>query len=481
MHRFGRTVIVRRPDTGRTVVLDAETWERHVAGAAPGVALALERAGFRDPTPLTDWIPVRWRAALTLPDRGALWAPHPLRPTAGGHAWREVPLAPGALALWGACNDARTVAEVARAARLDPAAALRHLAELTAFDRQLVTLRRARPAPADPSPWGCAGPPRPAHARAADPRGPDGATALGAWHHDLDDADTRFDDAETTVAHAWARPSGALRGVPYGARLRERLRARGLPVDGPVVEVGCGTGELCRDWAPDAPWLRVDLSPALLARQARTAPRSAGVLADGTRLPLPGASVPFLLSNEVLADLPSVPVDRAGPEVDALLSETGAAPEAPGSWYNVGAWRLVAEVARVLAPGGGAVLTEFGGPDEPPSETVQLDHAEVSIRFDRLAALAVRRGLSAELVRLDDLLGVDPAARHLCRIHWEGVRALWHRHGGRVEARGWSAADVPLPEAVEGLVDEPVTRPGPGPLVTRFWALLLRRPAAAAG
>lgn len=474
VHRWGARVVARRPDTGRWWATDAATWDRFERGEAPGVELALGRAGLRDATPLADLVVVRSRRALLLPARPAVWAPEPLRPTPGGHVWAAHPLTDEALALWRACNDARTVAEAARAARLSTAAALGILAGWLRLEAQLATLRAGRPSPHDPGPWLVAGPPRPEHARSPDQRGDDGRTTLGDWHHAIGDAATHFDRVETTIAHVWARPHPALGGVPYGARLRARLRERGLPVDGPALEVGCGDGELARDWAPEAPWLRLDLSPALLRRQAEVAPTTAGVLADAVHLPVRDGSVPFLLSNEVLADLTSVPAGRDDPAVRAFLAELGA--EAPQGWANLGAWQLVAEVARVLAPGGAAVLTEFGAPDEAPAEAVQLDHPEVSIAFDLLAAVAAARGLRAELVRLDELLGVDPAARHLGRPHWEGVRALWAAAGGQVEARAWTAADVPLPEPVEGLQDEVVTRPGPGPLVTRFWALVCRRP-----
>jgi SAM-dependent methyltransferase len=477
VHRWGDRVVVRRPDTGRWLALPAETWARHDAGEPTGVPLALDRAGLTAAGSLDDLVLVRHGAPLLLPDRPAFWAPDPLRPAPGGHAWRSIPATPDAVALWRAANGARTLAQAAAAARLPVARAREVVAGWTPLDRQLATLRAARPSPHDPARWLFAGPPRPANARAADQSGADGRTTLEPWHHAIVDGATHFDRVETTVAHAFARPHPALGGRPYGARLRAALRARGLPVDGPVMEIGCGDGELCRDWAPDAPWLRVDLSPALLATQAAAAPGTSGVLADGTRLPVRDGSAGFVLSNEVLADLVSVPADRPDAEVDALLAEAGAPRSPPGSWHNLGALRLVAEVARVLAPGGAAALTEFGDPEETPAEATQLDHPEVSIRFDALAGLARARGLSAELVRLDELLGLDPAARHLCRPHWEAVRALWSARGTLLPARAWTAADVPLPEPVEGLADDPVTRPGPGPLITRFWALLLRRAA----
>ena len=84
-----------------------------------------------------------------------------------------------------------------------------------------------------------------------------------------------------------------------------------VPSDGLIVEVGCGTGELARDWLSldenGARYLRIDRAPALLSLQARNAPSSSGLLGDAVALPIADESVTLLLSNEVLADLPAVP------------------------------------------------------------------------------------------------------------------------------------------------------------------------------
>jgi SAM-dependent methyltransferase len=336
----------------------------------------------------------------------------------------------------------------ARAGLVDPFA---FAAKLTSIDVQALQLRERPLSRPDPGLDHLVAPPRAAH--------PDQATDLDHFHASLDDAATRFDDAETTLAHTLAVPHPALGMEPYGARLRARLAERGAAVDD-VVEVGPGTGELAAAWLAVGParYRRIDRSPALLRAQAERAPGSTGVVGSATALPLPDASVALLVNNEVIADL----------EV---------APDGAGGLRNVGALRFVTEIARVLRPGGVAWLSEFGGPDEEPTVTAQLDHAEVSIRFGDLVAAAEALGLEARLEPLADFLGLDLEARWLWRPHFGAVRALLARAGVRLPARAWRPETLPLPWPVEGLRWVSLREEGPGPLPARFWALLLRRPA----
>jgi SAM-dependent methyltransferase len=295
------------------------------------------------------------------------------------------------------------------------------------------------------------------------------------------------------VAWALGRSHPALQGEVYGARLYQRLRQRGLSTSGRVVEVGPGSGELCRSFleraafAGEAPssWLRLDASPALLELQDRRCPGTEGRLAEVPPLPLPDASVDLLLCNEVIADLRAVPDDPAAPPSTPAVQELRALrqrhslPAWPHrAWYNLGAWQLVAEIARCLAPGGWAFLSEFGHPTDPPEEAVQLDHPEVSICWSHLKHIARDLGMEAELCGLDELLGLDLSARQLWRGSFEGLRARMRLEGHHLEARAWSPDRIELPWPVEGLCWVPMSEEGPGPLVTRFQALLLRRPEA---
>ena len=231
-------------------------------------------------------------------------------------------------------------------------------------------------------------------------------------HHRLDRVPVRrrFDEVECTISHLLRRPHPALGGRTYGEALLRGAAERGLgPGRDGVLEIGGGAGHVAEAaWRGDAgsftaaPWTSLDLSRRLLGAQ-RARLRSAGgagphrrwrgLCADAVQLPLRSSSFAGLvLANEVIADLPVV----AG--------------------RNTGALDLVAEIARVLAPGGSALLTEFGG-DFPPG-AVNLfaaggegEHVEWSIDFRELRAAAAASGLEPQELPLHELLGADLSQR----------------------------------------------------------------------
>jgi SAM-dependent methyltransferase len=474
---------VRRWDVPGGVALWSSLTGRHVIVApeslspmAPPLEARLKRLGMLGDVDAARLVVVRSRWPLLRPQQSQLWHPVPSVRTAGGHAWTARPLSDEALRLWRAINDARTVADVAAKAGLSLPQALEILSGWTSPEVQAVQLRDAPPSPREPL-WHLLATPREAGRRTSDQRGDHGQTTLTEWHLAIENGDRHFDDVETTVAHALGLPHPALRGRPYGLALREALLFRGPGFQpGRILEVGCGDGEMAASFTSDPVgpgfqpglYVRCDLSPELLRTQAKRAPHTLGVLGDGARLPFRDASFDLVLSNEVIADLSAVPEGLAADRIDRY-----GLPRGDGA-YNLGAWQLVEEIARVLKPGGSAFVSEFGSLDEAPEEAVQLDHPEVSIHFGHLLSVARQNGLEAEVVRLDDLLGVDLTARQLARPHHEGLRAMMRAEGRHLPARAWTpetlAATLPWP--VEGLAWVPMSEPGAGPLVTRFYALL---------
>ncbi len=237
-------------------------------------------------------------------------------------------------------------------------------------------------------------------------------------HHRTDrlGARRRFDEVECTVSHLLRFPHPGLRGRRYGEALLQGAAARGIgPGPDGVLEIGGGAGHVAETaWRGDAGpftgcrWISLDLSPALLRAQQRrllaigvepaSVPRGphlrwSGVRADAVTLPLRSRSFRgLLLANEVLADLPV----RDG--------------------INRGAVDLVCEAARVLAPGGAAVFTEFGG-DFPPGPldltagAREGSHTEWSIDFRQLRTAAADCGLEARELPLHELLGADLSVR----------------------------------------------------------------------
>ncbi len=432
-------------------------------------------------------IPCRSRLVLTLPDVPALWLPDPTVRTPGGHAWRELPLSAGRLAFWRACNGSRSVAQAAALAGLPDADALAFLAELTTPAAQAVQLRDAPLTRRDPSLERLVAPARGGAPRPTDQYGPDGETTLAAYHHaGITDGATHFDDHETTVAHAFGVPHPALGGQRYGERLFDVLDGRGhVRRDALIVEVGPGDGELGQAWlarlASPVDYLRVDASPELLRTQRARMPGTRELLGSATSLPLPDSSVGLLYSNEVIADLTAVPYEPGRPahgaaaEVEERLRRYRIAPHEGAALYNLGAWQFLEEIARVLAPGGVAWLSEFGGLDELPEETTQLDHPEVSIHFGHLVVIARALGLRARVEPLAECLRFDLGAQQLARHSYEGLRARMRSEGRHLAARAYTPEDLVLPWPVEGLQWVPLSDPGAGPLLTRFVALTVER------
>jgi len=435
---LGGRVLHWDPESGRGFQLDPGADSRALELRTARMGLGEDRG---------QWVVQRSRRVLTLPESRSLWVPCPALRTSGGFPYRELPLSPGEWAFWEAINDSRSLAEIeGRVGRIRDA-----VHTLAAFETQAIQLWPRRVSPARLR--HVEAPVRPDHERSSDQFDPHGQTTLGAYHDEIEDAETHFDDRETTVAHAMAPPHPGLAGVPYGSALRRALGERGFDTRS-VVEVGCGTGELARDWG-EGRYCRVDLSLNLLQAQRARAPWSTGVLADATALPLRSGSVRCLISNEVLADLSSSP------------TTTG--------WDNHGARAMVTEVARVLEPGGAAFLSEFGVIEGEVEQTRQLDHPEVAIVFGSLAKHARQQGLSAELLRLDDLLGVDLHAPQIARHSYAALRALFRARGLSLAARAWTPQSLELPWPIQGIEWTTLADEGPGPLITRFWALLLRR------
>jgi SAM-dependent methyltransferase len=480
---LGNRQVLWSDRTGRWMP-DSPAVRLALGGGACPAPLARRLSSTLQAADLTARIPARSRQPLLLPSEGVLWAPLPLSRTAGGLPWRAIALREEEIRLWRSFNSARTLDQAAARADVPVADALAFAARLTTAEVQALQLRDGPVSSRDTSLDRLLLPQRPAGARLEHQNTAEGGTTLERWHvEEIVDSAHHFDDVETTVAHCFALPHAALGGQVFGARLFDALHARGwVPMGGRVVEVGPGTGALAADWTAQAAtrgvavadYLRVDLSPVLLAAQAEKAPHTRGIAGSAAALPVADGSVDLLLSNEVMADLEAAPLTD---EVRARVERFALAPLPTGSRYNLGAWKLVEECARVLRPGGCAYLSEFGDLDEVPTETVQLDHPEVSVHFGHLRDVALALGLVAEVVRMDTLLTAKLNETWLTRASFEGLRARLHAQGERLEARAWTVATLRLPWPVEGLREVPITQDGPGPVMTRFQALLLTKPA----
>jgi hypothetical protein len=95
-------------------------------------------------------------------------------------------------------------------------------------------------------------------------------------------------------------------------------------------------------------------------------------------------------------------------------------------FLQTGAIDLIARIARWLAPGGTAIVTEFGDVTAWPRLSTQLDHPELSTHFGHLQQAARGAGLTAGIEFVIDLLDFDRTLLGLAttRSHFRALRAL---------------------------------------------------------
>jgi guanosine-3',5'-bis(diphosphate) 3'-pyrophosphohydrolase len=327
-------------------------------------------------------------------------------------------------------------------------------------------------------------------------------------------ADEQFERIETTLSHAFRVPHPALENRPYGGALARVLVDRDALVDDGtrttmvLVEVGGGVGHFARAFldglALRAPriynrlrYVIADLSPALRASQReKTAPHKERVRivgADAQALPFADASVDFLIANEMIADLPVVPVrreelqgDHGGPGAELVRRYGLPIDDAPGLFHvNFGAIAFVEELARVLKPGASAFVTEFGSYTTYPEQSTHLDHPEFSIHFGHLRAAAAKLGLEATLEELPTFIKLDGRVKALqtTQSFFDVLRAFLGEHGIKVEKIAYTEdmfrdllqGKLEL-ERLEGLRFAPCGQRVLGLKPPEFKALLVRKP-----
>ncbi len=346
------------------------------------------------------------------------------------------------------------------------------------------------------------------------------------YEHDVEDAEAQFDHQETTLSHLFRAPHPALGGRTYGQALVDGLVDKGwLKTDGPlrVLEVGAGLGFVAQAVigalqarGVDVRYDILELSPALAKAQRERLADLPVTVHEGDVLEAewPLGEVDLFLSNEMIGDLPAVQLTHSQVGLDKLteldddayeahfqaqLDKLGATGEmirkytvpigdAPEEFYlNTGAWRLIERVAEHLAPGGLAVLTEFGETGRYPVLSTQLDHPELSIHFGHLMLIGGELGLEPKFEFVMDLIGMDREAEGLAttRSYFKALKALFAEHGVTLDKVGYTRAM--LEEMTAGKLD--LDRVGDlrfdriedrlmGLVPHEFKALVLTRPAA---
>ena len=248
----------------------------------------------------------------------------------------------------------------------------------------------------------------------------EGETHLEDFHrHELIDSgeyDGHFDLIETTVSHLFREPNDTLNGLTYGRLLMRQLRKLGWFVPKPhiIVEVGGGLGylacELGKELLPfekqTIRYISLDITRPFLTLQVNRARaggwNGVGARANGEWLPFKDNSVDLVIDNENMADMTPVKLTRK--ELFDGKGDTLQHQEAL-DWirrvrpplgtnlpedviFNLGPFRFVAELWRVLKPGGRAFLTEFGIEEGWPAPVKLPGHTEYETHFGHLRQAA---------------------------------------------------------------------------------------------
>lgn len=251
-----------------------------------------------------------------------------------------------------------------------------------------------------------------------------------------------FDAIETTVSHLFREPNEALGGLTYGRLLMRQFRRLGwfTPTPKVILEVGGGLGYLARDLGHELlpfekqamKYLLLDITWPFLKRQVSRAKdggwNCAGTRGNGEALPLADHSVDLVIDNENMADM--TPVRLTKQELTAGRSDSEQHQEAL-NWirrarlptgqeppdeviFNLGPIRFVAELWRVLKPGGHAFLTEFGIDKGWPSPVKLPGHTEYEVHYGHLRQVIRWLGFQERYLSLGQFLGLKPDTKVLC-------------------------------------------------------------------
>ncbi len=281
------------------------------------------------------------------------------------------------------------------------------------------------------------------------------AVSLTEYHrHAIHAADEQFDHQETTLSHLLRIPHPALAQRTYGQALADVLVTRDLVPEGRVrvLEIGAGLGYVANDVIArlaagnrTVEYTILELAPSLIAaQQRRLGDAATWIEGDALTAGVPEGAFDLVISNEMVGDLPARELSRA--EVGLAVDGSGTAdPErvraispraaeanlrlddAPEPFYlQTGAIDLTARIATWLAPGGTAVITEFGDTNAWPRLSTHLDHPELSTHFGHLLQVARSMGLTGSIEFVIDLLELDRDQRGLAttRSQFRALRAL---------------------------------------------------------
>ena len=287
------------------------------------------------------------------------------------------------------------------------------------------------------------------------------APPLTEYHQAISDPNAQFDHLETTLSHLLRVPHPVLDGRTYGQALADiAITKHHIPQRVRVLEIGAGLGYVGRDVIArlrerghEIEYTIVELSPVLAtAQRERIGSAATWIEGDILNVQLADAAFDLVISNEMVGDLPALQLAREqlGLAADgtgtvnrdmlralgggaAIAADLGVGlDDAPDPLYLMtGAFELVAKIARWLAPGGTAIVTEFGDLAQWPKLSTHLDHPELSTHFGQLLQAARGAGLTGNIEFVIDLLDFDRDEKGLAttRSHFRALRALAEHNG----------------------------------------------------
>ncbi len=271
------------------------------------------------------------------------------------------------------------------------------------------------------------------------------ATDVKKYHFAIAEGYQQFETVESTLSHLYRVPHPIFNWKSYGEALFDKVKELKEVKKGcRILEIGGGHGDISKNilsTANDVFYAIYDLSPELI-RSQRKLHKGARVKAehihgDAERLALRDSSVDIVLSNEVIADLstPEITAKELKKQMEKYripLSEKFLAllKNAPRHFrINMGAFRVIKEVERVLKRGGIGIITEYGSEDRLPFVAKHLDHAEYAIHFGQLAAVAEALGLKTQLTDAFKFLNFNPDIKLITQASFQAAYRILEQHG----------------------------------------------------
>ena len=264
-------------------------------------------------------------------------------------------------------------------------------------------------------------------------------------HHELTESaedDGHFDLIETTVSHLFREPNEALNGLTYVQNDSDLKMKLGWfnPKPKVIVEVGGGLGYVAKELAKELlpferqsiRYISLDITSPFLKLQTQRAKEGGwgglGTRANAEALPFTDNSVDLVIDNENMADMTPVKLTR-----NELLSNKGETEQHQEAldWirrirlpieanppddviFNLGPIRFVAELWRVLKPGGHAFLTEFGVEEGWPASVKLPGHTEYEVQYSHLRQAVRWLGFQERYLSLPQFLAMKPDTKVLC-------------------------------------------------------------------